>query len=187
MTHSRRQFLRNSGIGLLSFYVGGCEVEMSPQEAREREVAFRSLTDAEVDTLEALGDVLLPGSAESGIAHFVDHQLAATAQEQLLMIKYLGVEPPFLPFYRSGLAALDVSAEAAHGAPFAGLGAAQRQALVAQATTENPPGWEDPPAPFFCFVVRNDAIDVVYGTQEGVESLGIPYMAHIVPPSRWGA
>jgi len=26
---------------------------------------------------------------------------------------------------------------------------------------------------------------VVYGTIEGYESLGIPYMAHIVPEKRW--
>jgi len=35
-------------------------------------------------------------------------------------------------------------------------------------------------------VVRNDAVDVVYGTQSGFEQLGVPYMAHIAPPSRWG-
>ena len=36
------------------------------------------------------------------------------------------------------------------------------------------------------FVLRNDAVDVFYGTQDGFEALGIPYMAHIEPPSRWG-
>lgn len=186
MTPGRRQFLRNSGIGLLSFYVAGCRVEMSPEEARERDLPLNVLTAGEVGTLEALGEILLPGSAESGIAHFVDHQLGAAPAEQLLMLKYLGVEPPFTPFYRGGLGALNASAEAAHGAPFPDLDAAARAALVGQAATGNPDGWEGPPAPFFWFVVRNDAIDVVYGTQEGIESLGIPYMAHIEPPSRWG-
>jgi hypothetical protein len=38
----------------------------------------------------------------------------------------------------------------------------------------------------FWFVLRSDAVDVVYGTKEGVERLGLPYMAHIEPPSRWG-
>ena len=33
---------------------------------------------------------------------------------------------------------------------------------------------------------RPDAIDVVYGTKAGFEQLGVPYMAHIEPPSRWG-
>jgi len=35
------------------------------------------------------------------------------------------------------------------------------------------------------FLMRHDAVDVVYGTVEGIESLGTPYMAHIVPVSRW--
>jgi hypothetical protein len=26
---------------------------------------------------------------------------------------------------------------------------------------------------------------VVYGTMEGYESLGVPYMAHIAPDKRW--
>jgi hypothetical protein len=34
-------------------------------------------------------------------------------------------------------------------------------------------------------LLRSDAVDVVYGTVEGYESLGIPYMAHIAPDRRW--
>jgi hypothetical protein len=34
------------------------------------------------------------------------------------------------------------------------------------------------------FVLRSDAVDVVYGTMEGYESLGVPYMPHIVPDKR---
>jgi hypothetical protein len=34
-------------------------------------------------------------------------------------------------------------------------------------------------------VLRADAVDVVYGTMEGYEALGIPYMAHIAPDKRW--
>ncbi len=46
-------------------------------------------------------------------------------------------------------------------------------------------GWQGPPGPFVYLVTRSDAVDVVYGTMEGYESLGIPYMAHIVPERRW--
>jgi len=46
-------------------------------------------------------------------------------------------------------------------------------------------GWQGPPGPFIYFVTRSDAVDVVYGTVEGYESLGIPYMAHIAPEKRW--
>jgi hypothetical protein len=45
--------------------------------------------------------------------------------------------------------------------------------------------WMGPPAPLFFFVLRNDAVDVKYGTQAGFESLGVPYMPHIAPPAEW--
>lgn len=178
--------MRNSSIGLLSFYVAGCKVEVSPEQARLQEIPFQILTPEEVRTVDALGESLLPGSSTAGLAHFIDHQLNAVAAEQMLMIKYLGVSPPFAPFYSAGLAALNVVASDQYGHPFAGLDRQQAISLVGQITQGNPKGWNGPPAPFFYFVLRNDAVDVVYGTREGIESLGIPYMAHIEPPSRWG-
>jgi len=186
LVHSRRTFIRNTGIGLLTFYVSGCEVEMTPQEAREKQIAYSVLTDAEVSTLDALGEILLPGSAAVGLSHFVDHQLGAAPEEQLLMIKYLGVPAPFAPFYQDGLAALNELSATHRSLPFAELTHADQTELVGQFAQANPDGWQGPPGPFFYFVLRNDAVDVVYGTKDGIESLGIPYMAHIEPPSRWG-
>ncbi len=186
MPQSRRTFVRNTGIGLLSFYAGGCEVELTPEEARQQKIPFQVLNPDEVRTLEALGESLLPGSAAAGLAHFIDHQLNAVPQEQLLMLKYLGVSPPFSTFYSAGLVALNTIANDQYGANYADLNSEQRAELVGQIAQANPDGWNGPPAPFFYFVLRNDAIDVVYGTKAGVERLGIPYMAHIAPPSRWG-
>lgn len=171
---------------MLSYCVAGCEVELTPEQARQQKIPFQILNRDEVRTLEALGEALLPGSAAAGLAHFIDHQLDASPQDQLLMIKYLGVSPPFSPFYSAGLAALNTVANDQHGAKYADLNSEQRTALVGQIAQANPDGWQGPPAPFFYFVLRNDAIDVVYGTKQGIESLGIPYMAHIEPPSRWG-
>jgi gluconate 2-dehydrogenase subunit 3-like protein len=186
MPQSRRTFIRNSGIGLLSFTVAGCELKLTPEDARQQQIPFHVLQPDEVRSLDAFGEVLLPGSAEAGLAHFIDHQLNTAPPEQLLMIKYLGVSAPFAGFYSGGLAALDATASALHGLPFAALDDEQQTRLVARISGTNPDGWSGPPAPFFYFVIRNDAIDVMYGTQSGVESLGIPYMAHIEPPSRWG-
>ena len=90
MPQSRRTFVRNTGIGLLSFYIAGCEVELTPEQARQQKVPFQVLNPDEVRTLEAFGETLLPGSAAAGLAHFIDHQLNASPQDQLLMIKYLG-------------------------------------------------------------------------------------------------
>lgn len=160
---------------------------MTPQQAREREIAFQVLSSTEVHTLDALGDTLLPGSAEAGLAHFLDQQLAASFEDQMLMLKYLGVPAPFDGFYQSGLAALNIVAQRTAGAEFADLEANVQKRLVGAIAQEQPDGWEGPPSQFFYFVLRNDAVDVSYGTQAGTESLGIPYMAHILPPGRWGA
>ena len=186
MAQTRRSFIRNTGVGLLTFYVSGCEVEMTPQEARERKVAFGVLSDTEVTTLDALGEIPLPGSAVAGLSHFIDHQPGASSEDQLLMIKYLGVPAPFASFYQGGLAALNGFSQAQKNQPFADLSQADQTELVGQFAQANPDGWQGPPGPFFYFVLRNDAVDVVYGTKDGIESLGIPYMAHIEPASRWG-
>ena len=45
--------------------------------------------------------------------------------------------------------------------------------------------WDGPPPPLFYMMVRSDAVDVVYGTQEGFDELNVPYLAHIVPPEKW--
>ncbi len=184
--HSRRTFIRTSGIGLLGFCVAGCQQDLTPEQARKQGIPFNVLSTEEVQTLEALGETLLPGSAVSGLAHFIDHQLFAPHHEQMLIIKYLGASPPFTSFYSGGLAALNNTARVQYGQRYTGLADEQRVELVGRIAEANPPDWVGPPAPFFYFVLRNDVVDVVYGTREGVESLGLPYMAHIEPPSRWG-
>ena len=40
-------------------------------------------------------------------------------------------------------------------------------------------------ASYVLFVLRADALDVTYGTPEGFDALGIPYMAHIMPETPW--
>jgi hypothetical protein len=183
---SRRSFVLTTGVGLLGFYVGGCRHDLTPAAAREQGIPFSVLDPGQVETLEAFGETLLPGSASAGLAHYVDHQLAAPVGEQMLMIKYLGVDPPFKPFYTAGLEALTAFAQATHDAPLYDLTSEQRTSLTGQVAQGNPEGWSGPPAPLFYFVARSDALDVVYGTVKGVESLGLPYMAHIQPPSQWG-
>ena len=46
-------------------------------------------------------------------------------------------------------------------------------------------GWQGPAGAFVYLVTRSDAVDVVYGTMDGYAALGIPYMAHIAPTTRW--
>jgi hypothetical protein len=139
-----------------------------------------------VAVLDALGEVLLPGSSTAGLAHYIDHQLSGEPADSMLMIKYLGVAAPFREFYTSGLRATDALARVVHGKRFPELSKEQANSLVAKMSGGQVEGWQGPPVGLFYFVVRSDAVDVIYGTQAGFEQLGIPYMAHIEPPSRWG-
>jgi len=185
MDGERRRFIKSGGLGLLAFHIGGARLLLTPREARAKSAPFRVLTKAEIGTLEALGEVLLPGARDAGIAHFVDHQLAAEPADCLLLIRYLDVPPPYIDIYRPALAALDTVSRAAHKEPFSALAEVDAVELVRTMSTSNPAGWQGPPAPLFYFVARSDAVDVVYGTEEGFERLRVPYMAHIRPASKW--
>jgi len=145
------------------------------------------LDTAEVTTLESLAEALVPGAREAGIAHFIDRQLVVPPRDSMLMLKYLGVEPDGFPaFYRAGLAAVDSLASAdGNGTTWPQLDASRREALLAAMAADRAESWNGPPSSFFLFVVRSDACDVVYGTEQGFTRLGIPYMAHIEPPQPW--
>jgi len=181
----RRQILKGAALGALAYTIGGTEVLLSPREARAQDVPLKVLTADERAALEALGDTLLPGAKDAGLAYYIDQQLGVPAGESLLMARAVGVMPPYANFYRAGLAALDAASQKAHGAKFAALPHEKRSAFVEEFRQKVPEGWSGPPSPFFYFVSRADAVDVFYGTVEGFERLGIPYMPHIAPLKRW--
>ena len=181
----RRTFLRGAGLGLLGFTVAGARVWLTPREARAAEAELQALTATEVASLEAVGEAFAPGAAESGIAWFVDQQLAVPPNDSLLMARYFNVPPPYADFYRGSLAALNALSAARHDQAFAELDSDMATGLLRELLAGEPEPWDGPPALLVYLVLRNDAVDVVYGTVEGVERLGVPYMAHIKPPSRW--
>lgn len=181
METGRRNVVKGLGLGLIVAEVGGALTRLSPAEARTRHAAFRTLTTREGATLEAFGETLLPGAARAGVGHFVDHHLGVDAADSLLMLRYFDWPPPYLDFYRGGLAALDAAA----GGSFVALSPAARTALTGRIAGTELPEWRGPPPQLFYLAVRADAVDVVYGTEAGAERLGLPYMAHIAPPTRW--
>jgi hypothetical protein len=188
-TNSRRDFLGHAaagGVCLLTFSIAGCKKQLTPAQAREANIPFRTLQPGHVRAVEALGEILLPGSAAAGLAHYLDHQLSGDPADSMLMIKYLRVPAPFTDFYRGGLQATDSAARALHGKSFSELTVQQSTDIVTRMSAGQLPGWQGPPAPLFYFVLRSDAVDVMYGTQAGFAQLGVPYMAHIEPPSKWG-
>jgi Gluconate 2-dehydrogenase subunit 3 len=181
----RRMFLKGASMGLLAFTVGGTDILMTPGEARARAVPFRTLNGEEAETLEALGESLVPGAREAGIAHFVDQQVSVPAGEALLEARIVNVKPPFINFYRAAIGGVDKASIARGGKRFAALSALEQHDLIDQLRQNKIDGWQGPPAGLVYFVVRSDAVDVVYGTMEGYESLGVPYMPHIAPDKRW--
>jgi hypothetical protein len=189
MIRTRREFVTRGtagALGILTFSLRGNEKTLSPGQARAAKIPYRTFGADDVQVLEALGEILLPGSAAAGLAHYLDQQLSGTPSESMLMIKYLRVAMPFADFYRQGLRAAESSARAVYGRSLVKLDAGRGRALATGMADGQLEGWHGPPAGLFYFVLRNDAVDVVYGTQAGFAMLAVPYMAHIPPPSRWG-
>jgi len=177
----RRDFV----IGSLSFSVGGVTVLLSAREARAQGVPFRLLRADEAETIEALGETLVPGARAAGIAHFIDHQVSVPPEDALLEARILNVRPPYANFYRAALGAVDRASQAQSGRRFAWLASNEQREFVNLMRQNKLEGWQGPPGGFVYFVLRSDAVDVVYGTVEGYQALGIPYMAHIAPLKRW--
>ena len=184
MPLSRRNFIRQSGLAM-TFAVAGKTLLLTPGEAYTRSVPFSILNQEEVKTLEAICEHLLPGARENGVAHFVDRQLSLDPNDSLLFIKCFNIQPPYRDFYRSALAEINRISEVVYGKSITELDQANAATLIESLRDGNVSGWNGPPAPLVYHFLRNDAVDVVYGTMEGFADLGIPYLAHIEPPRAW--
>jgi Gluconate 2-dehydrogenase subunit 3 len=181
----RRGFVKGATAGALAFAVGGVEIIMTAQEARARGVPFRLLDAHQGETLEALGETLVPQAREAGIAHFIDQQLSVPPGESLLQARIFNFRPPFADFYRAAIAAVDAASNRMHARDFAKLDSGQQREFVDLMRQNKVEGWTGKPGALVYAVLRSDAVDVVWGTMEGYESLGIPYMPHIPPEKRW--
>src|SRR5215831_388829 len=182
----RRVLMKGAAVGALAFTLGEAEVLLTAREARAQGVPFRLLTAEQAETLEALGETLVPGARQAGIAHFVDQQLSIPAEEALLEARILNVRPPYANFYRAALGAVDRASQAqSNGRRFAELNESERRDFVDAMRQNKITDWQGPAGGVVYLVLRNDAIDVVYGTMEGYAALGIPYMPHIAPTRRW--
>jgi hypothetical protein len=181
----RRGFVKGATLSALAFTVGGAEVIMAAGEARARGVPFRLLDAHQGETLEALGETLVPQARESGIAHFIDQQLSVPPHECLLQARIFNFRPPFAEFYRSTITTVDGASRKMFGRDFAQLAAADQREFVSLMRQNKVEGWAGGPGATVYAMLRADAVDVVYGTMEGYEALGIPYMPHLPPERRW--
>jgi hypothetical protein len=182
----RRAFIKGAGLGALAFTMGCVEVMLTPSEARAQGVPLRTLTAEQAATLDALGETLVPGAKQAGITNFVDQQISGSAEEALLEARILNVKPPYANFYRAALGAVDRASQALNGGRrFAQLNEAEQRDFVNNMRRNKVESWQGPAGGFVYFLLRSDAVDVVYGTMEGYAALGIPYMPHIAPTKRW--
>ena len=182
---ARRDFVRGAGLGALLFTVAGREVWLTPRQARAEGVPFQVLKPDEVEALEAVGETLAIGARADGISHFVDQQLAQPPAHALLSLRVTEVRPPYVDFYRAALAGIDGASRGLHQRGFASLDAAAQRAFVDSLRQGKLESWKGPGQGFVYSTLRNDAVDVVYGTVEGFARLNVPYMPHILPQRSW--
>ena len=182
---ARRAFMQGAGIGALAFSVGGVEVMLTPAQARAQRVPLRMLTPSEAQTLEAVGETLAIGARPAGIAHFVDQQLGLPPPYALLTIRVSEIRPPYVNFYRAALGGIEKASQAQLGRKYSELTEAQQGDFVTRLRQGKLEGWQGPAQGTVYGMLRNDAIDVVYGTVEGFARLGVPYMPHILPERSW--
>lgn len=185
LSSDRRTVLRAGGAGMMLFSLAGHDIWMTPGQARERGAELRHLQPREAAVLEALADALVPGARAAGIAHYVDANLARPPADCLLTIRYFDVLPPFDAFYADALKALDAYSLASAGAEFVALPVARAKEIVGQMLGGKLPGWQGPSSALLYLAVRSDAVDLVYGTMEAFERLGLPYVPHIEPKTVW--
>ena len=69
------------------------------------------------------------------------------------------------------------------GKPLLELAPEQQSEITGRIAQSNPDGWTGPPAPLFYFAVRNDALDVVYGTVKALKALACPTWRISSPPA----
>ena len=171
---SRRHLLaRGTAAGF--FVVAGECLWLTPQEAEARVFEPQILSPQQCKALSMLGDALVPGAAAAGLSAYIDLQLQA-GDESLLIGKYLGVDTSAQTgFYRAAADNVMLLADES----------ISMHTFATSMATDAVSGWAGPPASYVLFVLRADALDVTYGTPEGFEKLGIPYMAQIKPDRPW--
>jgi Gluconate 2-dehydrogenase subunit 3 len=159
---------------------------LTPRQARAQRLPLRTLKADQVITLDAMGEALVPGAKEAGVSNFIDQQISIPAEEALLEARIMNVRPPYANFYRAALGAIEGASQAKYaGRGFAQLSAIEQRDFIELMRQNKLENWKGPGAGFVYFLLRSDAVDVVYGTMDGYAHLGVPYQPHIAPTRSW--
>ncbi|MDH7799110.1 hypothetical protein QBC99_005216 [Beijerinckia sp. GAS462] len=178
----RRQLLKVSGASLavatpLSLF--------NPREARAKNLPFKILSPDEVAAVESLSDALVPGARAAGVSHYIDHELASPSPR--LMLRFAQLRGPMAPYYHGALAAFASSMKAQGNSPFLSLSPDAQHTFIEALRTGTIKPWDAGAvaSPVFYGMMRNDGVDVVYGSADGFKALDMPYMPHIMPKTTW--
>jgi hypothetical protein len=155
------------------------------REARAQGLPFKVLSADEVVTIEALSDALVPGARDAGVSHYIDHELASPSPR--LLLRFAQLRGPMAPYYHGAIAAFMASMTAQGAGAFSSLSADAQHTVIEALRTGTIKPWDAGAvaAPIFYGMMRNDGVDVVYGSVDGFKNLDIPYMPHIMPKATW--
>ena len=130
-------------------------------------------------------EALVPGARRAQVGEFVQEQLRVDPPGlALLQLRYSNRPPPFVAFYRGGLAGLDAVSNRRAEVAFAALPADELARLVRDVARGELEGWpDDPPLGLWYSATRADAVDVVYGRQEALMEDDMSMIQ--VPAPRW--
>ena len=180
----RRDFMGGAALGALAFTVGGAQILLTAREARAQGVPFRLLKAGEAETIEALGETLVPGARRraSRISSIISfryprrRRCSKRASSTSSRRTAISTAPPRRDRSRR-----------ARPATAADLRSLMRRSSAVRRpdAPEQVEGWQGPRRIVRLSAARSDAVDVVFGTMEGYAGLGIPYMPHIAPDKRW--
>jgi hypothetical protein len=180
----RRQILKAGSVSVAATASAHLAI-FKPREARAQGIPFSVLSPDEVATVEALADALVPGAREAGVSHYIDHELASPSPR--LLLRFAQLPGPMAPYYHGAIAAFTTSVAAGESGRFAALAPEARHGIIEALRTGSLKPWSAgavTPAMFYG-MMRNDGIDVVYGSLDGFKALDIPYMPHIEPKTTW--
>jgi Gluconate 2-dehydrogenase subunit 3 len=178
---SRRQVVKALVVGGSS--IAGILTGVGHTSASEPAESSALLSSRQRKVLQLVGERFVPGAIRCGHASFVLKMLAVPPEHCLLAIKYFDISPPYVDSYRAALDSIDAESVRSLGIEFSEASEVAQDAILGRMLSNDVHEWRGPPAPLAYHFLRLDAVDMVYGTQAGFAALGIPYMAHIEPPS----
>jgi hypothetical protein len=132
----------------------------------------------EIALFNDLCEAIVPGARAASVGHYLDYQLSLAPNDCLLFARYLPIPLPFLHFYRLGAKGIESAAARAGDTSKSGPSQANWRQIAKGMYRESIVGWDGPSSPLLYLSLRNDALDVVYGTDKGLQKLGIPIMRH---------